>query len=501
MNGRFSLLAVFTLGALLAWLATTYLLPRVGQGPQPDRQGAPAERRILYYRNPMGEADISPVPKKDSMGMDYIPVYADEASAAAPGLVRIDPAVAHNLGLRTARVERTQPERVLETVGFVQFDESRVSHVHTRVDGWIRRLHAHTEGQRVRAGEPLLTLFSPAYMAAQGELLAALATGNPGAANGAESRLRALDFPPSLIGQLRRTRVAIEEIPLYAARDGYVSQLAVREGMFVTPEPELMTVGDIASVWIRAELFERELALVSTGVPVEIRARALPGRTWQGEVDYVYPVLDPELRTARVRVAVPNPDEALKPQLAVDLSLRLRAPAPTRLVPRDALIRGARGDRVVRRLGDGHFRAVPVRAGQEYGDRVEVLEGLAEGDEVVVSAQFLIDSESSIAAELQRLESASAPAAGAQEQTGAPSAAPPAAHDHGGAPAEAMPDHHDHGGAPAEPMPGHQDHGGAPAEPMPEHHEHGGAPAEAMPGHHEQGGAPAGQAGQEGAPP
>ncbi|MFM7786508.1 MAG: efflux RND transporter periplasmic adaptor subunit, partial [Gammaproteobacteria bacterium] len=256
------LLGVFLLGAVCAWLLQSR---HGGEGSAATRaeERAGAGRRILYYRNPMGEADISPVPKTDSMGMDYIPVYADEA--AASGLVRVDPAVAHNLGLRTARVERAQPERLLETVGFVQFDESRVAHVHTRVDGWIRRLHAHTEGQRVRAGEPLLTLFSPALMAAQGEFLAALATGNAGAIASAESRLHALDFPASLVAQLRRTRKAIEEVPISAERDGYVSQLAVREGMYVTPEPELMTVGDIRSVWIRAELFERELSLVATG--------------------------------------------------------------------------------------------------------------------------------------------------------------------------------------------------------------------------------------------
>jgi Cu(I)/Ag(I) efflux system membrane fusion protein len=459
------LIGVFLLGTVSGgWLLSR--LPGGESAVTIAPEGATAPRRILYYRNPMGAADISPVPKKDSMGMDYIPVYADEARAS--GLVRVDPAVAHNLGLRTARVERAQPERLLETVGFVQFDESRVTHVHTRVEGWIRRLHAHTEGQRVRAGEPLLTLFSPTLMAAQGEFLAALAMGNAAAAASAESRLRALDFPAPLVKQLRSTRQSIEEVPISASRDGYVSQLAVREGMYVTPEPELMTVGDIEHVWIRAELFERELSLVSTGVPVEIRARALPGRSWHGSVDYVYPVLDPELRTAQVRIVVPNADEALKPQLAVDLELRLRAPTSTLLVPRDALIRGARGDRVVRRLGATGFEAVSVRAGVEYGDRVEVLEGLAEGEEVVVSAQFLIDSESSIAAELQRLESATK--------------ASPELHAPGASPTKSMPEHHDHGGQPAESMPEHDDHGGSPAEPLSGHHEHGGAPTESAPG-------------------
>ncbi|MFM7784147.1 MAG: efflux RND transporter periplasmic adaptor subunit, partial [Gammaproteobacteria bacterium] len=187
-------------------------------------------------------------------------------------------------------------------------------------------------------------------------------------------------------------------------------------------------------------------SLVATGVPVEIRARALPGRNWRGQVDYIYPVLDPELRTARLRIAVPNADEALKPQLAVDLVLRLRAPGATLLVPRDALIRGARGERVVRRIAEAGFQAVPVRAGVEYGDRVEVLEGLAEGDEIVVSAQFLIDSESSIAAELRRLESGAA--------------ASPEPHEHGGSPAQAMPEHHEHGGAAAESSPRPDAHAG-----------------------------------------
>jgi Cu(I)/Ag(I) efflux system membrane fusion protein len=385
-------------GLLLATRFDIGLLPQ-----QPDETPAEVgERRILYYRNPMGDPDISPVPKKDSMGMDYIPVYADEGGGFE-GSVRISSAVQNNLAVRTATVESARLATEFGTVGFVQFDETRVSHVHLRVEGWIRKLEADTVGERVTVGQELLRLYSPALLSAQEEYIVALGSGNRALVKAAEERLSLLDVPRAEIERLGQERRARADVPIVAAHGGYVSRLQVREGMFVTPELELMTVGDIARVWVVAELFERELGQVTVGAPVMISSRSFPGRVWRGSVDYVYPTLDQSTRTARFRVVIDNADEVLKPNMTVDVALRFESQEEVLAIPRDALIRLGEVDRVVMRHPDGSFGSVTVRAGREYGERVEIIEGLRKGDTVVSAAQFLIDSESSIRSELARL--------------------------------------------------------------------------------------------------
>lgn len=402
MNKPVGFAVFFVLGCACGLLLAT----RFGVGTLPQQPGeAPAqvgERKILYYRNPMGEPDISPVPKKDSMGMDYIPVYGDEGGGFE-GSVRISSTVQNNLAVRTATVESARLATEFGTVGFVQFDETRVSHVHLRVEGWIRKLEADTVGERVTVGQELLRLYSPALLAAQEEYIVALGSGNRALVEAAEERLSLLDVPRSEIERLGRERRARADVPIVAAHGGYVSRLQVREGMFVTPDLELMTVGDIARVWVVAELFERELGQVKVGAPVMITSRSFPDRVWRGSVDYVYPTLDQSTRTARFRVVIDNADEALKPNMAVDVALRFESQEEVLAIPRDALIRLGEVDRVVTRHPDGSFGSVMVRAGREYGDRVEIIEGLRKGDTVVSAAQFLIDSESSIRSELARL--------------------------------------------------------------------------------------------------
>jgi Cu(I)/Ag(I) efflux system membrane fusion protein len=402
MNKPVGFAVFFVLGCACGLLLAT----RVGVGLLPQqRDETPAqvgEREILYYRNPMGEPDISPVPKKDSMGMDYIPVYADEGGGFE-GSVRISSAVQNNLAVRTATVESARLATEFGTVGFVQFDETRVSHVHLRVEGWIRKLEADTVGERVTVGQELLRLYSPALLSAQEEYIVALGSGNRALVKAAEERLSLLDVPRAEIERLRQERRARADVPIVAAHGGYVSRLQVREGMYVTPELELMTVGDIARVWVVAELFERELGQVNVGAPVVISSRSFPGRVWRGSVDYVYPTLDQSTRTARFRVVIDNADEVLKPNMTVDVALRFESQEEVLAIPRDALIRLGEVDRVVMRHPDGSFGSVTVRAGREYGERVEIIEGLRKGDTVVSAAQFLIDSESSIRSELARL--------------------------------------------------------------------------------------------------
>jgi len=402
MNTLIRLTLAFVAGALfVAWL----LRPdEVHEHAQPGANAGKAAREILYYRNPMGAPDISPVPKKDSMGMDYIPVYADEGAAGFSGNVLISSAVQHNLGVRTTSVVRKHLRSEIGTVAFVQYDESRLTHMHARTEGWIRRLHAHTVGERVREGQLLLTLYSPQLMGAQGEMLAAWRGGNAAVIAAAQQRLRLLGVDEPVLAQLRAAGKPLEEVPIVAAQDGYVDQLQVREGMFVTPELEMMTIGNLSSVWVIAEIFERQIGVIEKGAAVGISSRSYPERSWQGTVDFIYPLLERDTRTARVRIVVENSDEALKPNMAVDIRFVMETADERLAIPRDALIRGGSGDRVVKRHADGSFGAVAVSAGREYGEEVEVLRGLRAGDVVVTAAQFLIDSESGIKAELQRLQ-------------------------------------------------------------------------------------------------
>ena len=398
---------LITLLLVAAFAAGTIIGPGVWErdpaGDPAASSEEPAEREILYWVAPMDPNFRRDQPGKSPMGMDLVPVYADEAGGG--DTVTISPSVENNLGVRTDTARVRPLWRRVEATGYVSFDESRISHINMRVQGWIVRLQVDAEGERVSKGDLLFELYSPELVNAQKEFLQALDHESARLRAGAEEKLRALGMIPSEIAALRQRGTASENVKFVAPQDGIVTSLSVREGMFIQPNTTVMSLADLSSVWLQAEVFESQADRVAAGQAAEATLDYMPGTTFSGQVDFVYPVLDPKTRTLRVRLRFDNPEERLKPNMYARVSIYGRLKPNALTIPREALIPAPGADRVVVALGDGNFRVHEVMTGLESGEFVEVVAGIAEGDEVVTSAQFLIDSESSIAGSIRRLES------------------------------------------------------------------------------------------------
>jgi len=376
--------------------------------PEPQSSAAPAAAgtgQPLYYRHPHDPNRTSPVPRQDEMGMDYVPVYAD---AAGPE-VRISPAVINNLGVRTVAAVIASPERRAATVGYVTYDERRMQQVQPRAEGWIEGLELRAVGESVRAGQRLFTLYSPMLESAQQEYLDALRIGNRDLIEASRDRLRALGLEAGLAERLARGGRASGRVAFHAPISGVVTELAVREGAMVSPNMAALTITELGSLWVIAEVPESQAAWVRAGTAAELRLPSLPGETLAGRVDYVYPDLDIETRTLRARVVLDRPPAGILPNMLANVTLIGEAGAPAVTVPRSALIRSGREDRVVVALGEGRFAPRRVVAGPESGDSVVIREGLAAGEDVVVAGQFLLDSEANLRAGMGRLSSETEP--------------------------------------------------------------------------------------------
>jgi len=374
----------------------------IPSGRVPEAGSGNAEKKILYWVAPMDPNFKSDKPGKSPMGMDLVPVY--EESAGSEDGIRISPAVTNNLGVRTEAAKTRPLWRRIEATGYVDFDETHISHINIRVQGWIVRLKADTEGERVSKGDLLFELYSPELVNAQKEYLQAAQRGGARLLAGADEKLRALGMIPQQIKALANRGTAYENVEVLAPQDGVIVSLGVREGMYVQPNTTIMSLVDLSSVWLQAEVFESQADWVAMGQAAEARLDYLPGTVFTGQVDYVYPVLDPVTRTLKVRLRFDNPQERLKPNMYAKVSIYGRLKPNALSVPREALIRAPGNDRVVVALGDGRFTVHEVMTGLESGDYVEILAGLAAGDEVVTSAQFLIDSEASLAGSINRLD-------------------------------------------------------------------------------------------------
>ena len=358
-------------------------------------------RKPLYWVAPMDPDFRRDKPGKSPMDMDLVPVYGNGEDEQDETLVRISPAVMNNLGVRTAPVEYGPLAPVIETVGYFKYNEENVVHIHTRAPGWIQNLYDLAEGEYVREGDLLFEIFSPTLVNAQEEYLTAVRGGNAGLIAASEERLLALGVPANEIAQLKRTRKVRQRLRHMAEFDGFIAHLGVREGMYVTEATEVMSLADLNTVWLIAEVFQRQSGLVKHGQSARATVESYPGETWTGVVEHVHPALDPVTRTLRARLRFDNPGFALRPNMFARVTID--GPARDTLsVPRSALIRGGRLDRVVLNLGDGRFRAHQVVPGFESGDRVEIIAGLEAGQSVVTSAQFLIDSESNLDSALAR---------------------------------------------------------------------------------------------------
>lgn len=398
MNKTLTILLGVALGAGLGG-TVVYFVAAGG----PGTGTALGEREPLYWVAPMDPNYRRDQPGKSPMGMDLVPVYEEAGAATGKGVVAISPVVENNLGVRIAPVTIGPLERTVNTVGYVRFNEDELVHMNPRIEGWVEELFVKAEGEPVNRGEPVYSIYSPELVNAQEELVLALRRDNPVLIESAQARLDSLLVPQALIDLVRETREVQRAITISAPQDGVVAELNVREGAYVQPGNPVLSIGSLDEVWVMAEIFERQAALVSEGDPAVMTLDYLPGREWPGEVDFIYPTLDEDTRTVQVRLRFENPDRKLKPNMFAQVSIRNDDAGEALMVPNEAIISTGRQDRVVLALGEGRFKSVEVVLGRRGEARTEVLEGLATGDAVAVSAQFLLDSESSISSDFQRM--------------------------------------------------------------------------------------------------
>ena len=373
------------------------------------------ERKILYYRNPMGLPDTSPVPKKDSMGMDYIAVYADEGSGTVPGTVKISPERIQMLGVRTEGASLRSIAHTVRAVGAVAADERRIGVVNPKFEGWIERLLVNTTGQTVRRGEALLEVYSPDLVLAQREYLVAreaaadmaqsdaMTRDNAKAiAAAALSRLKNWDISADQLARLQRTGTATRTLTLSAPIGGIVMEKTALEGLHFGAGDMLYRIVDLSTVWLLADVFEQDLAQIRPGQSAKITVQAYLGRVFDGRVAFVYPTVNAQTRTAKVRIEVPNPDLLLKTDMYATVEIAAPVESTTVLtVPDSAVLDTGTRQTVLVDRGDGRFEPRAVKLGARAGGYVAVLEGIRDGEKVVTGANFLIDAESNLRAALQ----------------------------------------------------------------------------------------------------
>lgn len=410
MKRFLSVVVLLGVGAAIGSLVTFVKYPLLSGYLEPlnaeEGSASPAvEKKPLYWVAPMDPNYRRDKPGKSPMGMDLVPFYEedDSGSGAGPGTVKISPDVVNNLGVRTARAEFAPLRSEIQTVGYVKYDEDQLVHIHPRVNGWIEKLYIKASGDPVRKGEPLYNIYSPELVNAQEELVMALERKKPRLIRAAENRLASLRVPTRVIRQLKDSREVKQNITFYAPQNGVVDNLNIRQGFFVKPGSTIMSIGTLEQVWVEAEVFERQVSGVVVGLPVTMTLDYLPGKEWKGLVDYVYPTLNAKTRTLRVRLRFENDQELLKPDMFAQVVIHLDSSRKSLLVPREAVIRSGRSNRLVLALGEGRFKSINVKVGRFDADSAEILSGLSEGEEVVTSAQFLIDSESSKTSDFKRM--------------------------------------------------------------------------------------------------
>ncbi|ABS69813.1 efflux RND transporter periplasmic adaptor subunit [Xanthobacter autotrophicus] len=361
-----------------------------------------SERRILYYRNPMGLPDTSPVPKKDGMGMDYIPVYDDEAEDGP--VVKIPPGRLQRTGVRTQAAERRPLDRRVRVPGMVQLDERRIAVVATRSPAFLDAVANVTTGDRVVKGQALARLYAPDIATAGAQYVTDLNGGARGAsAGGGRQRLENLGVPAEAIAEIERTRKVPLSMTWRAMRDGVVLERNAVDGMRAEPGAVLFRIADISTLWVLADVPEHDLGAVRIGAPASVRVRGRPGVAFDGQVSLVYPQVSEATRTAHVRIEIANPDGVLLPNMYADVAIGTGDAAPVLAVPDDAVIDTGMRQVVILERGEGRFEPREVKVGRRGEGFIEIRDGLAEGDLVVVAANFLIDAESNLKAALRGL--------------------------------------------------------------------------------------------------
>ncbi|EPW5498738.1 TPA: efflux RND transporter periplasmic adaptor subunit [Vibrio vulnificus] len=399
------------IGAALGFTANQYFNGH-DMSAMASTSSAQSSNEPLYWVAPMDPNYKRDKPGKSPMGMDLIPVYAEDLAGAndKEGTVKIDPSVENNLGVKTDSVTLAKLSPRIETVGYIAFDESKLWQTNVRVSGWVEKLYINAVGEQVKKGDVLFTLYSPELVKAQEELLNAKRTGRDGLVKGATERLLSLGVDREQINQVIRRGKASQTIEIKALANGVIASLNIREGGYLSPAQAVISAGPLNEVWVDAEVFERQAHWLTNGSQASMTLDALPGKAWQGEVDYVYPILDPKTRTLRMRLKFANPNGELKPNMFANITLQPVSDSEVLTVPKSSVIRSGGMTRVVLAEGEGKYRSARIETGREADDKVEVLQGLNQGDRIVTSAHFMLDSESSQSADLSRINGVEAPA-------------------------------------------------------------------------------------------
>lgn len=375
-----------------------------------DGNGKDKEREILFYRNAMNPLVTSPTPAKDSMGMDYVPVYADGDSEGVAGTVKIDPVVVQNIGVRTQKAVKIPMSRTIRAVGRVDFDEQRMARLHPKVEGWIEAIRVDKTGETVKANDVLLSLYSPKLVSTQHEYLLALKNraalkdstlveireGAEGLVRSSRERLKLLDVAEHQIRELERTQKIKKAMHIHSPVDGTVIRIGSRQGQYVTPKTELYMLVDLSQVWVFADIYEYEMPWVNLGDEVEMTLSSVPGRVFKGELSYIYPYAEAKTRTTKVRVVFDNADLMLRPDMFADIKINADTQEDSIVIPSEAVVRSGGRSQVFVVREPGKFEPREVQLGIESQGQVSVMTGLSEGEEVVTSAQFLVDSESKL---------------------------------------------------------------------------------------------------------
>lgn len=411
-------LLIVALGAaLVGAIAAGYWLGQRAPSAPANAAAAAGEsaqpaRKLLYYRNPMGLPDTSPVPKKDPMGMDYLPVYEGEDANRDPTL-RFSAGKVQKLGVRTAKVMRQELPDALSAVGRVEIDERRLATVAPKFEAWIERLHVNTVGQQVRRGEVLAEVYSPELVSAQREYLLAwsgerkLSGASPEAraamrqlAEASLTRLANWDIGPEQLQRLREQGEVSRSLALRAPASGVVTERKAVAGMRFMPGDMLYQIADLATVWVIADVFEQDIARIARGDAATVRVNAYPGRAFAARVAYIYPTLNPSTRSVPVRLELANPGGALKPAMYAEVSISPRARGAVLTVPAAAVLHSGKRELAIVALGEGRYEPREVTLGRRGDTEVEIRSGLKEGETVVAAGNFLIDAESNLRAAL-----------------------------------------------------------------------------------------------------
>ena len=372
-------------------------------GAAPKAQASQPTRRILYYRNPMGLPDTSPVPKKDPMGMEYVPVY--EGDDTDDGSVKLSPGKIQRTGVRSEPAERRTIRVSVKAPGTIQLDERRVSVIAMRAESFVQKVADVTTGTRVTAGQPLMEIYSSAIASAAAEYLATITSKTVGGiefyGRGSRQRLMNLDVPEQVIAAMEKSKIAPVTVKWSAPRDGIVLERTAIEGMRANPGDVLFRIADISVVWALVDVAERDLGNIALGQPVTVRARSYQSRSFSGRISVVYPQVNRDTRTARVRIELNNSDSALLPDMYVDAAIDTADSDQVLAVPDSSILDTGNRQAVLVDKGEGRYEPREVKLGRRGGGYIEVRDGLSEDEAVVTSANFLIDAESNLKAALK----------------------------------------------------------------------------------------------------